>query len=146
MEAIKELEKVESGIEGFDKLTYGGFPSGRSYLIAGEPGTGKTIFSLQYLIAGIKKGEKAIYISIDEKPEHIIADAKGLGWDLSEYLSSGLLQIIDATHYFSAIYDQSGEKINVHQIVDDIIGHVKSSGAKRMAIDPIAPLIFSEKK
>jgi circadian clock protein KaiC len=137
--------KIESGIEGFDKLTFGGFPAGRSYLIAGEPGTGKTIFSLQYLLAGLEKGEKAIFITIDEKPEHILADAKALGWDFKPYLENGLFQIIDATSYFSAIYDGEGQRIDVKQIVNDLLGHVKASGAKRMVIDPIAPLIFSEK-
>mgnify|MGYP001287112863 CR=1 FL=1 len=43
------MEKIHSGIEGFDKLVYGGLPKGRSYLVAGEPGTGKSIFLLQFL-------------------------------------------------------------------------------------------------
>ena len=136
------MEKIESGIEGFDKLLFGGMPKGRAYLVSGEPGTGKTIFSLQYLLTGVKSGEKAIYITIDEKPEHIILDAQALGWDLKPYLEQGLLQIIDITSHFSSA---KNETLNVTQIVEDIIGYVKKSGAKRLAIDPIAPLIFNDK-
>lgn len=140
------IEKIDSGIEGFNKLLYGGFPQGRAYLISGEPGTGKTIFSLQYLLAGIKLGEKCIYISIDEKPEHIILDAEALGWNLKPLLENGQLQIIDVTTYFGSSKNNEKEALNVNKVVDDIIHYVKESGAKRLAIDPIAPLIFSEKE
>lgn len=135
------MEKIESGIEGFDKLLYGGLPKGRAYLVSGEPGTGKTIFSLQYLLTGIKNGEKGIYITIDEKPEHIILDAEALGWNIKPFLENGLLQIIDVTGHFSSAHTDT---INVSQIVEDIIGYVKKSGAQRLAIDPIAPLIFND--
>ncbi|MFA5879221.1 MAG: ATPase domain-containing protein [Candidatus Margulisiibacteriota bacterium] len=139
------MEKITSGIEGFDKLLFGGFPKGRAYLIAGEPGTGKTIFCLQYLLAGAKLGQKGVYISIDEKPEQVIADAASLGWDLNSYLKVGLLQIIDVSNYFST--SKIGENgINIEHIVNDILGYVKKSGASRLAIDPIAPLVFAENK
>ncbi len=138
------MEKIHSGIEGFDKLVYGGLPKGRSYLVAGEPGTGKSIFLLQFLLEGIKQGEKGIYISIDEKPEHIINDAFELGWDLKPHLENGQLQIIDVTSYFSTVKHEDGGGINIEDIVKDILGYVRKSNASRLAIDPIAPLIFSD--
>ena len=141
---INSIKKICTGIEGFDKLTFGGLPKGRSYLVAGEPGTGKTIFSLQYLLEGIRNGEKGIYISIDEKPEHIIADAEELGWSFKEYLSSGILQIIDVTKYFGKKDNSDGNPIQVNQVIEDILNYVKESGASRLAIDPIAPLIFTD--
>jgi circadian clock protein KaiC len=135
------MEKIDTGIEGFNKLLYGGLPKGRAYLVSGEPGTGKTIFSLQFLLTGIKKGEKTIYITIDEKPEHIILDAAALGWDLLPYLEDGRLQIIDVTRHFSSAKDKD---FDVKKVVTDIIGYVEKSKATRLAIDPIAPLIFSD--
>lgn len=138
------MEKINSGIEGFDKLLFGGLPKGRAYLVSGEPGTGKTIFSLQYLLVGIQNGEKCIYISIDEKPEHLILDAQALGWDLTPLLESGQLQIIDVTKYFSSTKSQEEGGIHIDRVVNDIIGYVKAAGATRLAIDPIAPLIFSD--
>ncbi|MFC1616845.1 ATPase domain-containing protein [Candidatus Margulisiibacteriota bacterium] len=138
------MNKITSGVEGFDKLLYGGFPKGRAYLIAGEPGTGKTIFCLQYLLAGARLNEKAIYISIDEKPEHVIADAEALGWGIREYLDSGLLQILDVSKYFSTSKLGVNNGIDINKITEDILGYVKQSKATRLAIDPIAPLVFAQ--
>ncbi len=138
------MEKVSSGIQGFDKLIDGGFPRGRSYLVAGEPGTGKTIFCLQYLLAGAKLGEKGIYISIDERPDHVVMDAESLGLNIQPFLENGQIQIIDVTKYFST--SEIGDKgISITRIVDDILGFVKKSGATRLAVDPVAPLVFAEK-
>ncbi|MFT5170453.1 MAG: circadian clock protein KaiC [Candidatus Marinamargulisbacteria bacterium] len=139
------MDQITSGIEGFDKLLYGGFPRGRAFLVSGEPGTGKTIFTLQFLIEGLKAGEKAVYISIDEKPEHVIQDTKALGWDLAPYLESGALQILDVTSYFGIPEIGGDHGINVKQIVHDMSDFVAKAGASRLAIDPIAPLIFTEK-
>ncbi|RAP28507.1 recombinase RecA [Candidatus Marinamargulisbacteria bacterium SCGC AG-343-D04] len=141
---LTEIEKIQTGIEGFDKLTYGGLPRGRAYLVSGEPGTGKTIFTLQYLLEGLKNGEKATYISIDEKPTHIIADAHALGWDLTPYLEKGQLQIIDITEYFGSTQDKAGNKLNITNIVTNIKNFIHNHGSQRVAIDPIAPLIFSD--
>jgi len=138
------MERISSGIEGFDKLVYGGLPKGRAYLVSGEPGTGKTIFTLQFLLEGVRNGEKAIFVTIDEKPEHVILDAEGLGWDIRPYLESGQLQILDVTHYFSSANFDKEKGINSDQIISDIAGLVERSGATRLGIDPVAPLVFAE--
>lgn len=138
------MEKINSGIEGFDKLSYGGLPEGRAYLVSGEPGTGKTIFSMQYLVHGLNNGEKAIYISIDEKPEHVIKDCEALGWDLHHFLENGQLQIIDITNYFSSTNAPIKHSKKITHVVEDILGYVNTTGATRLAIDPISPLIFSD--
>ncbi len=140
------MEKISSGIDGLDKLLFGGFPKGRAYLIAGEPGAGKTIFSLQFLLAGLALGERCVYISIDEKPEHVIADALSMGWDLTPYLQKGQFHILDVTSYFSKSKIETDGGIYIHQIVEDILAFVKKAGAQRLAIDPISPLVFAERK
>ncbi|MEK9657597.1 MAG: ATPase domain-containing protein [bacterium] len=137
------MERLNSGIEGLDKVIYGGFPSDRAYVISGEPGTGKTIFSLQYLLAGLHKGQRAIYVSIDEKPAHVILDALSLGWDLQSFLDNGQLKIIDVTRYFSSAKTNDQDAVSLNRAIEDILGFVKESGAERLAIDPIAPIIFN---
>lgn len=138
------MNKISSGIEGFDQLLFGGFPPGRSYLVAGEPGAGKTIFTLQFLVEGLKLGEKCVYISIDEKPEHVIFDAEALGWPLRKYLDAGMFQIVDVTaHFASAQIGTAG--IDIDRIINEILRLVKEFGATRLVIDPVAPLIFSER-
>ncbi len=137
------MDKVKSGIEGLDTLLFGGFPKGRACLISGEPGTGKTLFSLQFLLEGLKNGEICTYITIDERPEHIVLDAQALGWDLTPYLDNGSLEIMDVTAYFSSPKIGDYEGINGAQIIEDIMAILKKRGVTRLAIDPVAPLVFS---
>jgi circadian clock protein KaiC len=137
------MEQIKTGIEGLDALLYGGIPQGRTCLISGEPGTGKTIFSLQFLLEGLQHGEKALYITIDEKPEHVLLDAESLGWSLRPFLDNGSLKILDVTGYFSTSKIGDYDGIDINQIIDDIMALVQSHGTQRLAIDPIAPLVFS---
>ena len=140
------MDKIDCGIEGFNNLLYGGLPPGRAYLISGEPGTGKTTFTLQYLLTGLQKGENGLFISIDEKPEHIIADAKTIGWDLTPYLENGSFQIIDVTNYFKNKKDNEEINIDTEKITSDIIDHIQKNNIKRLAIDPISPLTFASER
>jgi len=75
-------QRVSTGVPEFDAMTGGGFKQGKTYFISGETGTGKTLFSLQYILDGIKKGEAGVYVTIDQKSKDIIDDAESLGWDL----------------------------------------------------------------
>ena len=63
-----KTERVPTGIQGLDQVIEGGLPKGRSFLVTGDPGTGKTIFALQFLMEGLKRGEKCIFVSADEGP------------------------------------------------------------------------------
>jgi len=141
---ITPIERIQTGVSGFDQLVYGGLPSGRSYLVSGEPGTGKTIFSMQFLLEGLKKGESCVFISIDEKPDHIIEDCEALGWDIQSFLNSGLLSIIDITELFRGNKNATGDNIEINKIVNRIITYIKEIKPSRVVIDPIAPLIFSD--
>ena len=137
-------ERVSTGIEGLDNLIAGGLPRGRSVLVAGEPGTGKTTLCLQFLMEGLRRGESVIYVGIDEKPMHIIQDALGLEWKFQPYLDSGKFQILDVSDYFSVLKPdnkEAGKDLNV--MINDLKDFIAKAGATRVAIDPIAPLIFN---
>ncbi len=137
--------RVSSGIEGFDRLLFGGFPKGRVYLIAGEPGTGKTIFGLQFLLEGAKRGETGVFISIDERPEHIIADVEALGWDIQPYLADGRIRILDITSYFSTHHVGAESEIDIERVITDVTRFVTESGASRVVVDPVAPIVFAQR-
>lgn len=138
------MEKVSTGILKLDELLGGGYPKGKSILIAGEPGTGKTLLSLQYLIEGAKKGETGIYVSIDEKPEHVINDAMEMGWDLKKYLDEGKILVIDISSYFAKLRMVHDDNFDYLKIIDDLAEHVTKMQATRLVLDPISPMIFSE--
>jgi circadian clock protein KaiC len=136
--------RAATGIDGLDGLIEGGFQERKSYLICGEPGTGKTTLCLQFLLKGLGHGEAGVYVTIDEKPAHLIEDSQAMGWDLAPYLDRNQLLILDASPYFTNVRLGKERELDVLQIVSDLGKHVTSLGAKRLVIDPIAPLIFKE--
>lgn len=87
--------RLSTGIPEFDKLIEGGIPQGFFVAITGEPGTGKTIFSLHFIAEGLKEGDLCIYVTTEESRDSIIRQAKQFGWDFEEYIEKKLI-IIDA--------------------------------------------------
>ncbi|HDD46274.1 MAG TPA: KaiC domain-containing protein [Candidatus Aenigmarchaeota archaeon] len=87
------LERVSTGIQNLDKLVGGGYPKGSAILVTGGTGTGKTIFSAQFLWDGLKKGEKGIFISLEENENDIREDVKQFGWDFLSYEKKGILRL-----------------------------------------------------
>ncbi|MDB5336012.1 MAG: kaiC 1 [Planctomycetaceae bacterium] len=71
-----------SGVPGLDNILHGGFISHRLYLVDGDPGAGKTTLSLQYLLEGVRAGEKCLYITLSETKDELIAGAQSHGWSL----------------------------------------------------------------
>ena len=80
-----KVSRVATGIYGLDKLIEGGFKKNSTNLVAGGPGSGKTIFAIQFLVEGVKKGEPGIYITFEEKKEKLYDDMLSFGWDLAKY-------------------------------------------------------------
>jgi len=136
--------RVSTGIEGFDRLIDGGFLAGKTYLVSGEPGTGKTVFALQYLYHGLVNGENGIYASAIDKPTHIIVDAHALGWHLKPYIQERKLGFLDISSHFAQMRLGNTNGIDVDAIVTEITNRVKAYRAKRLVIDTIAPFMFSQ--
>jgi circadian clock protein KaiC len=90
---VEKPERVATGIDGLDELFGGGILRHGSTLVQGATGTGKTILSLQFLLAGARQGEKGIFFTLEETPDQLRAIAASLGWDLSEMERKGLLLI-----------------------------------------------------
>ena len=77
--------KARTGIEGFDEITNGGLPRGRTTLIEGGPGSGKTIMGLQSLVNGARlDNEPGIFVAFEESSRRIMANAAKFGWNLAE--------------------------------------------------------------
>ncbi len=81
---MKGLAKAPTGIAGLDEITGGGLPRGRTTLLVGGPGSGKTIFALQFLVSGAQdNGEPGIFVAFEESAERIVVNAEGFGWNLA---------------------------------------------------------------
>jgi circadian clock protein KaiC len=84
------VQKLRTMIEGFDDISQGGLPIGRTTLVSGTSGTGKTLFSLQFLYNGIIFfDEPGIFVTFEETPQDIIKNTWGLGWDLQKTIDDG---------------------------------------------------------
>ncbi len=136
--------RLPTGIVGLDNLLSGGLQQNKAFLVSGQAGAGKTILCLQYVITGVARGENAVYVSIDEKPSHLLEDAEPLGWDLKKYIDEKKITLLDVTPYFTNVRVGKEKTIDVRSIVTDLTKHVKRIKAQRLVIDPIAPLIFSQ--
>ena len=93
----KKIIRVPSGISTFDKMTSGGFNQESVNLIVGGAGAGKTIFSIQFLINGAKKGETCLYITFEEKKEELYRNMKAFGWNLESMEKSGRFIFVEYT-------------------------------------------------
>ncbi|MBS3795905.1 MAG: hypothetical protein KGY80_13460, partial [Candidatus Thorarchaeota archaeon] len=87
-------ERVSSGVAGLDTMLGGGYVTGRTMLVAGGPGTGKTILSWHFLFEGIANDEKVILVSLDQDQETIMNDISEFGWHPEHAVASGNLTIL----------------------------------------------------
>lgn len=125
------VEKTQTGIKNFDKLLSGGFPAGSTILLSGTPGTGKTIFALEFLYRGATKfDENGLFITFEEKEDFLINQARQFGWDLGSVKKK--LQIISIP-----ISELS------QTTMKDIKKIIKKNNIKRLVIDSISALLIN---
>ena len=80
----KQKAKAKTGIVGLDKILNGGLPRNHLYLVDGDPGTGKTTFALQFLLEGVRNGEKGLYVSLSESRQELVEVAASHGWNIDQ--------------------------------------------------------------
>ena len=120
------IERIKSGIPGLDELISGGIPKYSTILLSGTPGSGKTIFSLQFLVNGALKGEKGVYISLEEDVERLKDYMQKLfGWPLEELEKQNKLILVKSDIYefdrFKRLIETNVEKIKAQRVVIDPI-------------------------
>jgi circadian clock protein KaiC len=136
-----QVRKVPTGVPGFDLLSAGGIPEGRSTLVSGRSGTGKTILGLQIASNLARNGVKTIVLAVEESPDDLITCGDALGFDLLGLVKKGSLRISDATRpmegptMVSGEYDMSGLLHRVEALVHE-------TGARAVILDS-ATALFS---
>jgi len=137
---INRLDRVPTGISGFDELCGGGLLRNRTYLVSGTAGAGKTIFGLQYLYNGITKyNENGIYIATEETPEQVRENVKQFGWDFKALENEGRLAIVDACSTKIGLPTQEKyvdvRPFDMRSLLDQIIAIQEDNGARRAFLD-----------
>ncbi len=132
------LVKTPTGIAGFDEITGGGLPSGRTTLIVGSAGTGKTVFALQTLVNGARRwGEPGIFVAIEESSRQIMQNAASFGWDLPDLIDRQLF-FLDAR--MSPEMIQSGA-FDLLGLLSGLKAKADEMGAKRIVFDSLDVLL-----
>jgi circadian clock protein KaiC len=133
------VKKIPLGIEGFEVISEGGLPQGRTTLVSGTSGSGKTILALEFLFRGVKDyGENGVFVTFEETPKDIIKNVKSLGWGLDNLMKSNKFAFVDASpspedKYESGGYDFGG-------LIVRALHAVKKVNAKRVSVDSISAL------
>jgi circadian clock protein KaiC len=135
------LPKIPTGIQGFDEITNGGLPVGRTTLVCGGPGTGKTLFALEFLLRGIAEwDEPAVCMTFEETPEELSTNLGSLGYDLKDLVKKKKL-VVDHVRVErreieeTGAYDLEGLFIRLGHAIDTI-------GARRVVLDTIEVLFY----
>jgi circadian clock protein KaiC len=94
---------LSTGVAGLDEILGGGLPGPRVYLVQGAPGTGKTTFGLQFLRAGLRRGEPVLYVSLSQSRAELAQIAASHGWPLDGLM----VEELDAEDAFEGVGDQT---------------------------------------
>ncbi len=135
---LQPSSQLRTGVAGLDAILSGGLPSRRMYLLQGDPGAGKTTLALQFLLEGVRAGERALYVSLSETREELDAVASAHGWSF-EGLS--ILEVADegaAADLETTLYQPSevelGERMRV------ILDEIDRIRPKRIVLDSCSEL------
>lgn len=133
------LPKTPTGINGLDEVTGGGLPTGRPSLICGAAGSGKTLFSIEFIVRGAMQfGEPGVFMAFEEKAEELSMNVASLGFDLQKLQKDKLIKV-DHVHIDRSEIEETGEYdldglfIRLNYAIDSI-------GAKRVVLDTIENL------
>ena len=135
---ILELSKAASHISGFDEILNGGLPQGRTTLVEGTPGTGKSVVGLEFLYRGAIAGQAGIFVAFEERASAVRRNAMTLGWNLEELEKKDKLAIIDARLDPTTVV--SGD-FSLKALLAIIEGQSKAIGAKRIVFDAMDVLL-----
>ena len=122
--------KLKTGIQGLDKMLYGGVYKNSTTLIAGSSGAGKTVSAMHFIMRGAEKGEECLLIEFEESPEQLYRNASSFGWDLKKHVKNGTVQLV--CHY--------PEDLKAEQYLNVIQKWVIDVNAERVVVDSLSAL------
>src|SRR5438034_183572 len=127
--------RIRSGIPGLDTLIEGGFRDKTAVVIVGSSGTGKTTFTVQYILHGLENGEQGLYVSLEESPEQIMREAELMGFDLRKHFEKDL--------FFIHLKGKNFKKMIEEQLPQLVKARSDYQIKTRVVIDPMTPVIWA---
>ena len=138
----KSVDKIATGISSFDIISKGGLPKNRTTLISGTAGSGKTIFAVQFLAAGIAAGKTGVFVTFEESAADIRQNMLSFGWDLERWETEGKLAFVDASPDPTIETIEAG-KFDLGALLARVQHAVKKVGAERVSVDSLGA-VFSQ--
>ncbi|MGY0287232.1 MAG: KaiC domain-containing protein [Candidatus Methanodesulfokora washburnensis] len=143
------IERVKTGVPGLDEILRGGIPRRNMVLLAGGPGTGKTILGQQFLYHGLMNNEPGIYVALEEHPVQVRINMQQFGWDIRKYEERGEFAIVDA---FTAGVGEAAKREkyvcpspdDFPTLIDLIKQAIKEIDAKRVVVDSVTTLYITK--
>ena len=137
---MTDNEISPSGLDGLDDILRGGLPQNCLHLITGAPGTGKTTLAIQFLLEGIRRGERCLYVTLSESKKEIEQVARSHGWDMS---GLRLTELIPSEHNLSAdaqltVFNPS--EVELGETTEALIAAVDEHRPQRVVIDSLSEL------
>lgn len=137
--AARTLRKTPTGIQGLDEITFGGLPAGRTTLVCGGAGSGKTVLAIEFLVQGIRTyGEPGVFMAFEETAQELCQNVISMGFDLRRLEQEKKL-VIDPVYIERSEIEETGEYsldglfIRLEQAIDSV-------KAKRVVLDTIEVL------
>jgi circadian clock protein KaiC len=129
-----------SGVPGLDEVLHGGLIAGRLYLIDGAPGAGKTTLALQFLLQGLREGERCLYVTLGETAAELRASAETHGWSLDGIELVEL--VVDEQELLGqselTMFDPS--EVELNETTKRILEAVERCKPHRMVLDSLSEL------
>jgi KaiC/GvpD/RAD55 family RecA-like ATPase len=132
------MERIPTGIHGLDAVLDGGFRPKTAVVVVGSSGTGKTTFAIQYLMRGLEAGEQALYVSLEESPEQIMAEADLMGFDMRRHHEKDL--------FFIHLKGRNFRKMIEEQLPSLVKARAEYDIPTRVVVDPMTPVIWATKE
>jgi circadian clock protein KaiC len=134
----RPIPKVPTQIVGLDEILEGGLPRGRTSLVSGGPGSGKTVLSLEFLCRGAMAGDPGVFVTFEERAEAVRMNARSMGWDLAALEKAGKMAIIEAR--LSGDEVLSGD-FDIQGLLTIVGGHATRIRARRVVMDALDVLL-----
>lgn len=122
---VDKVQRIKSGIEGFDEVVKGGIPKGDVILLTGTPGAGKTTFSMQFLAYGARNGEKGVYFTLEESANSILKQFSLFDPQINDLVANGSLKVVEIP------------LVDFDTFKETVTSEIEGMGAKRVVIDSI---------
>jgi circadian clock protein KaiC len=136
------LPYVALGIEGLDDVLHGGLVPNRMYLVEGDPGAGKTTLALQFMLTGIRQGERCLYVTLSESESELRLAAASHGWSLDGVTILELIASEDALKPDTAYTMYHPSEVELAETTKAVLAEAARIRPARIVFDSLSELRF----